>query len=257
MGIVTLTTDFGTRDPYVAAVKGAILNQDATVRFVDISHDIEPFNIVAGSYALKNCWKAFPVGTIHILSVDSLSAGSKQFVVFKHAGHYFLGPNNGIFSLIFQDPLEEIFLIDYSSFQEFPLATTYAKAVAHILSDSAFAGIGSELDRLAQKLALQPVIYDDQIRGSVIHIDRYENVITNITRDLFDRVRAARDFELLYQREDPILKLSETYADEVVGDVLCLFNAANHLEIAINMGKAASLLGLAVDKTVQINFKGI
>jgi S-adenosyl-L-methionine hydrolase (adenosine-forming) len=101
---------------------------------------------------------------------------------------------------------------------------------------------------------LQPVISQNQIRGSVIHIDNYDNVILNITRDLFQKISKNRPFQLYFKRHDPITQLSNYYNDVPIGETLCLFNS-DYLEIAINMGKAAELLGLKIEDTVQINFQ--
>ena len=114
--------------------------------------------------------------------------------------------------------------------------------------------IGLPVMEVERRIALQPVISTAQIRGSVIYIDHYENVIVNVQEELFERVRNGRDFQLFFKRHDPIVCMSNHYHDVNIGETLCLFNEAGYLTIAINMGKAASLLGLKLDDMVQIDF---
>ena len=108
---------------------------------------------------------------------------------------------------------------------------------------------------MVQRITFQPVISPNRIRGAVIYIDQYENVISNISRELFERIGKNREFELYFKRHDPILKLSRNYFDVAVGETLCLINSAEYLELAINMGKASSMLGLKLEDTIQIDFK--
>ena len=103
MTAVTLTTDFGLKGYYLAALKGAVLSENPGVQLVDVSHQVKPYDIVQGAYILKNAYHHFPEGTIHLISIHNLSA-PLSMIAFQHDGHYFIGPNNGIFSLLF-DPL--------------------------------------------------------------------------------------------------------------------------------------------------------
>ena len=111
----------------------------------------------------------------------------------------------------------------------------------------------SVVDDMVQRITLQPVIAPAQIRGAVIHIDNYDNVVMNVTRTLFEKVGRGRNFQLYFKRHDPITKLSENYNDVPIGDTLCIFNS-DYLEISINMGKAAEMLGLKIEDGIQIDF---
>ncbi len=254
MSIVTLTTDFGSKDYYVGVIKGAMLCENPRLNIVDITHNINNYDIVQASYVLKNAYDSFPKGTIHLVSVNNYYSKHKRFVAIEYDGYYFIGPDNGVFSLMFEDAPKSIFELDFIENSNFPLKDIFSKSVAHIVSDLPFYEIGAPLEDITQRITLQPVISKSQIRGSIIHIDNYENAIVNITKDLFDRVRQKRKFSLFFKRYDPITKLSQQYYDEQVGETLCLFNSAGYLEIAVNMGKAKSLLGLKIDDTVQIDF---
>ncbi len=254
MTIITLTSDLGRHDYYTGVIKGALLSTGVPLQIVDITHDIKAYNIVEASFVVRNVYKSFPRGSIHIVSVNNFDGDKKRFIAIEHEGHYFIGPDNGIFSLIFEEMPKKIYAIPYKNKSTFPLTDIFAYGVAHITSEKPFKEIGKQVRKPEQRITLQPVISKSQIRGSVIHVDNYDNVILNIKKDLFRRVQAGRSFSLFFKRYDPIKSLSDHYSDVPVGETLCLFNSANYMEIAINMGKAASLLGLAIDDTVQIDF---
>jgi len=254
MPIVTLTTDFGLSDYYVGIIKGALLSASDKLQLVDITHNVNNYDIVQGAFILKNAYSSFPDGTIHLVSINNYPTTKPCFIAARHDGHYFISADNGIFSLMFNEPLNDIYELDYDGEWEFPLKRVFAKAVGHIANGMPFNEIGIPLDTIEQRISFQPVITKNSIKGTVIHIDNYENVIVNISRKLFNRVGKKRPFELYFKRHNPIDKLSENYFDVPIGDVLCLINSAGYLEIAINMGKAASLLGLKVEDSVQVDF---
>lgn len=256
MQIVTLTTDFGLQDYYVPALKGAMLTRHRSLNLVDVSHNIKNHDIVQAAFILKNAWHTFPVGTIHVVSVNNFSGEQNRFLAFKHDDHYFVGPDNGIFTLIFPNglPPQYIAEIPFGGLNFKPVSTVIAEAVGFLASGQPLESLGLEALDTVQRIMLQPVISQNQIRGSVIHIDNYDNVILNITRDLFRKISHNRPFQLYFKRHDPITQLSNYYNDVPIGETLCLFNS-DYLEIAINMGKAAELLGLKIEDTVQINFQ--
>lgn len=255
MPIITLTTDFGLKDYYVGLLKGALLSKDPALQIVDISHNVPIYDIVQGAFILKNCFAEFPTGTIHILSIGG---GSKKacFLAIRHNGHYFIGPDNGIFSLLFEHQItKDVYEINYIENNAFPIKDTFAEAVAHLISEKPFNEIGIPIESIEERITFQPVISTSEIRGAVIYIDNYENVITNITRALFDKIGNGRKFALYFKAHNPIVRLSNRYSDVAVGEILCFFNSAGCLEIAINQGKAASLHSLKLEGTIQVNFK--
>jgi S-adenosylmethionine hydrolase len=252
MQIVTLTTDFGLDDYYVALMKGALLRQAANLQIVDISHNIKPFDIVQGAFVLKNAFASFPEGTIHVITVNNSQEG-RAFICLQHAGQYFIGPDNGVFSLIFPS-LPEAWRLDPVEESPFSIQKAIAEAVAHIAAGKPIFEVGLPAGEVEQRIALQPVISTSQIRGSVIYVDHYENVTINITKELFEKVRNGRRFAVFFKRNDPITILSRHYTDVPVGEPLCLFNAAGLLEISVSMGTASSLLGLKLDDMVQVDF---
>src|SRR5262249_23737910 len=139
-------------------------------------------------------------------------------------------------------------------FLHFPLTDIISKAACHLAKGGKIKEIGLPVTTLEEKVSLQPVIERDMIRGSVIYIDSFQNVITNITRDLFTKVQQNRGFILYFRKNESISQLSWHYNEVAEGEKLCLFGISNHLEIAINKGNASGLLGLHLGDIVRIEF---
>ena len=253
MYIITLTTDFGLQDYYVPVLKGTMLQRHQALNFIDISHNIKNHDIVQAAFTLKNAWHQFPEGTIHLVSVNNFGGERNRFLVLHHQNHFFIGPDNGIFTLLFYTPPQYIYEIPFQGLNFQHVKEAFADAIDVIVSEKPLAEMWSPVTDMVQRITLQPVIAPSQIRGSVIHIDNYDNVIINVTRVLFEKVGRGRNFQLYFKRHDPILKLSEHYNDVSIGDTLCLFNS-DYLEISINMGKAAEMLGLKLEDSIQIEF---
>jgi S-adenosylmethionine hydrolase len=230
-----------------------MLQRNPDLRIVDITHLVKPYDIVQGAFVLKNSFDSFPPGTLHIITVNN-SPEQFSFIAFSHLGHVFIGPDNGIFSLMFGDLPSGVFRLEHDLDSPFPLKEVLAGAVDHLCAGKPIFEIGLPARETERRIALQPVISTSQIRGSVIYIDHYENAVVNVPKDLFEKVRNERRFALFFKRHDPITRLSRHYSDVSVGETLCLFNSAGFLEIAINMGKASSMLGLNLDDMVQVDF---
>lgn len=252
MQIVTLITDFGQDDHYAGLLKGALLSHNNLLNIVDITHNVKNFDIVHAAFILKNTYSEFPKGTIHIMNVMSFHSKQSDFIAFEMDGHYFIGPDNGIFSLAFDVERTPVFLLENENTSVFTFRKIFAKAVNHITTESPFEEIGSKTDEIKKRISLQPVVSNGQLSGSVIHVDGYGNVILNIDRLLFNQICGGRSFSLFFKRNEPITKISKCYSDVPVGELLCLFNSANHLEIALNMDRAAEKYSLKVDDTIII-----
>lgn len=256
MSIVTFISDFGTTDYYSAVVKGALLTENAQLNLVDISHNVKPYDIVQGAFILKNTYSHFPSGTIHLISVNNFYRKDYCFLAIRYDDHYFIGPDNGLFALAFdKEKLTSVYELNYNYRNDNPLGDVFAQGVRHILSDLPFNEIGIPIEAIEERISIQPVTTKNQIRGSVIHIDNYENAITNISKELIEKVGQDRKFKVRFKRHEPLNKIHSNYAETPVGEILCLVNSANYLEIAINLGRAASMLGLNVDEQVQIDFE--
>jgi S-adenosyl-L-methionine hydrolase (adenosine-forming) len=255
MQFTTLTTDFGTQDFYVGALKGALLRRVPELKLVDISHDIAPFDMVRGAFVIANVWREFPEGTIHLIGINCVYQQDFRFVVARHEGHYFVAPDNGLLSLLFThlEP-SDLRNIPADASEHFAVKNVFAEAVAHLAAGNSFDTLGEYAAPLLERISIQPVITPMQIRGTVLHVDNFENVVVNIRKEIFENAANGRPFSLFFKRNDPITQLSGNYCDVAVGEQLCLFNAAGFLEIAVNMGRAATLLGLKVEDVVEVVF---
>mgnify|MGYP001550137169 CR=1 FL=1 len=254
MQLVSIISDFGTRDYYAALLKASILNLNSDIQIVDVTHEIDTHDIRHAAYVLNATAKRFPEGSIHIVAVNNYYDADFEFIIFEYKGHYFIGPNNGIFSLAFDSIDEdEIYKIVLDE-DEASLFDLIAHAASLISRNLAITEVGIPLNNFDKKLDIQPVVSNNEIRATIIHIDKYENVILNVHREFFEHARKGRDFELFFKFYNPITEISQLYSDVAIGEPVCLFNSANYLEIAINMGKAASQLDLMKDETIQIKF---
>jgi S-adenosylmethionine hydrolase len=256
MQFITITTDFGTQDFYVGALKGALLRSRPSLHLVDVSHDIPPFDIVRASFVIANVWREFPEGTIHLIGVNCVYQPDFRFVVARHEGHFFIAPDNGLLSLLFSH-LEPTDLRNLAAdpTQHFAVKNIFAEAVAHLAEGKPFEELGEHAAPLLERISIQPVITPTRIRGTVIHVDNFENVVVNIRREIFESAANGRPFSLFFKRNDPITQLSGNYCDVAVGEQLCLFNMAGFLEISVNMGRAATLFGLKVEDVVEVVFE--
>ncbi len=254
MPIVTLTTDIGLQNYYTALIKGALFGACPEVQIVDIATNINNYDIVQAAYVLRHAWKSFPPGTIHLIGVNDLASAEQRFLLVQQNNHYFVAPNNGIFSLLFDNIENQVYELPWPEEGSFPIKEIFARTVALLHQNADLETIGQPVHEIIRRITLQPVVTANQIRGTIVYVDEYENTVVNVTRELFEHTGKGRDFTLHFKRHDPIKMLSQHYFDVPIGEILCLFNSAGYLEIAINLGKASSLLGLKLDDTVQIDF---
>jgi len=253
MPVITLITDFGSKDYYVALLKGHLLTSAPSANVVDITHEISPHDIMEGAFFLKSVYSRFPKGTIHIVGVNTYYEKNSRILVFEHEGYYFIGPNNGLFSLVMSD-IDPAGVIEIADQDILDLYDIVANAVQGIVVQSPIHLLGEPISDLERKLSLQPVVSNEQIRATILHVDHFGNVIINLNKDTFERIRKGRNFMIFYKTDDPIVRLSRRYNDVQIGDVCAFFNSIDMLEIAIHMGNAHELLSLNKNETIQIDF---
>ena len=275
MAIITLTTDFGYKAHFVGALKGTIYKELSDAKIVDITHAVSPFNIQECAYILKNSYKAFPEGTIHIVGVDSEPTIENQHIAVLVDNHYFISANNGVISLITSEiKPEKVVEINIPNpvNGSFPVLDIFVKVACHIVRGGKLEVVGKSFEDLKELKEFAPRITNEgkTIVGSVIYIDNYGNVITNIQRSLFEAYRNGRKFEI-NARNRKISQIHNRYSDIInfdlgknqrkgPGDLLALFNSSDYLELAIyksdlnTVGGASTLLGLDYRDTIIINF---
>lgn len=275
MPIVTLTTDFGIKGPYVGALKGAIYSQYPEATIVDISHEISPFHSVEAAYVIQNSYKSFPKGTVHIVGIDSEFHAENKHIAMQLDGHYFVCADNGIMSLlaltVHPDKIVEINIHNKVE-TNFPVLNEFVVVACHLARGGTLEVIGKRTDEVKILKGIQPVVHSDNKRiiGNILYIDNYGNLITNITRTLFEKVGQGRAFQIM-ARTATFTKIFEKYSDainfdterskrEEDGKKLARFNASDYIELAIyksnprTVGSAASLFGLRFRDTVSITF---
>lgn len=256
MSIITLTTDWNANDYYVGAVKGKLLTQCPTAVIVDISHQIQSFNIHQAAFVLRNAYSSFPEGTIHIIGVNTEGAHDQPFLLIKYENHYFVGTDNGIFGLLFVNEPEII--ISVKTRDKIPpfsgisiLTDTACKLLNGIQPDT----LGSRITSYKKRIPIRAAFDESVINGSIIYIDSYKNVITNITRELFERVGKNRPFEIFVRSNHyKIDRINNFYNETSPGEILAIFNSIGLLEIAMNMGNVADLMDLSVNASIRVKF---
>ena len=256
MLIITLTSDWGLKDHYLAAVKGAIYTQLPGAVIVDISHQISSFDLNQAAFIVRNSWRNFPEGTIHILGINTEASIETPHTVVFYKGHYFIGADNGIFSLIFDEVPEKIIELDIiqdSDYFTFSTRDVFVKVACHIAKGNRVEVLGRAKNHVLQKIPFKPVIDGNLIKGKVIYVDSYENVYTNISESLFTSMTKGKKFIIQFRSDSYRIKtISKAYKDVVQGEMLAIFSTSGLLEIAINQGKASSLLGLRIDQSVLV-----
>lgn len=258
MAIITLTSDWGTTDYYVAAVKGTILSKLPNATIVDITHEITPFNIPQAGFTLKNCFRCFPSGTIHIIAVDTIESMDRPHVVVKAEGQYFISTDNGIFSHILDGKYDEAVYIDVPQDSDsFTFATRdrFAKVAVMIANGEPLSNIGARRERLNVGGAFCAVAHGNTIEGVVMYIDSYDNLITNISKELFEKERRGRDFTIMVKGDlYTVDEISDSYLDVDVVDLVAIFGSHGYLELALSKAKLASLCGIELASTIKVVF---
>lgn len=256
MSIVTITSDYGLGGIYQAILKGSLYTAFPSVNINDITHAIRSHDILQASFVLKQSAYYFPSGTVHLICVDH--DYRRKTLVALNNGHYFIGNDNGIFSLLFNKDEDTVFYelksnpetIDAS----FPEKTLYPMLVKAIFEKQLHEIVQPATPQITKQNQI-PVWEENTIRGSVIYIDGYDNAITNINRQLFEeRLVGKSSFAIYFRRKLKIDKISSAYVDSKMGSELAFFNSMNLLEIAMNAGNAGQLLGLNVGSPVIIEY---
>jgi S-adenosylmethionine hydrolase len=256
MPIITLTSDFGLKDHYVGTVKGSIYSELPDAQIVDISHQIPPCDILQGAYIFSNAWPHFPKGSIHIVAVNAVSTVEHPHVGVFLNGHYFIGNDNGLFSLIFPGQPElivEINIRQDSNFLTFPTRDVFVKAACHIARGGTLEVLGKRKASLTERSRLHQPPGELSIRGNIIYIDSVGNLVTDITHAIFKDTGKGRNFTIEIAGYN-IEKIVSKYSDVADGEMLAFFNSSGYLEIAQNKGSAVKALKKTMNESIRIEF---
>ncbi len=276
MSIITLITDFGYKDHYVGQVKGEIFIKYPKANVIDISHEVSPFNIMEAAYILENCYKNFPENTVHIIDVDSERTKEKKHIIMFLDNHYFITADNGILSILSQNinPQKIYEITIHEDLNSVNSSTKiFTEVACHLAKGGKPEIVGKNIEKIKSVKNLKPFLNDDQkqIISSVIYIDNFGNVVTNLKKPFFEEIRKGRDFEIS-ARNYKFSKIYNKYSDIVnyttpssqrndEGKGMVIFNSNDLLQISIyrsnpmNVGTASSLMGLKIYDSVTVTFK--
>jgi hypothetical protein len=247
MPLLTLTSDIGSRDFLVSAVRAELLKINEDFRIIDISHQVPPFNYPQAAYLCRSAVRHFPDYSYHIILVNLFEKKPKQLLLAFHQNQYYLCADNGLLPMILEEKPELVIAIPLDEAADkttLSLVKVLGETIQKLASGVSIRQIGVADTDYIEKNPLKPFPVENGIEGQIIFIDNFENVVVNITRRYFEEQRRERKFKIVFKRDEQIDKISETYADVHEGEKLALFNSAGYLEIAINKGNAAGLFGL-------------
>lgn len=260
MPIVTLTTDWGNRDYYLASFKGMLASHCPDVNVIDITNNVDHFDILQASFILKNCYEKFPKGTIHFIGVrgNETKQKSNGYLVVEANGHFFIGYDNGVFSLTLEDAEKKVFHPDINpASPAYEITEEIVQIIAKLVKGHSPETFCSRADEHITVINSSPSFDQDTIRGSVIYIDSFQNIISNIPKKLFQEQAVSRSFSIVVRNHEcKFRKVYTHYSDAETGEPVCLFNEKGLLELALNGANAAGLLGVKVLDNIRIEFHG-
>lgn len=269
--LITITTDFGLEDGYVAAMKGTILSIAPEARLVDVTHQVQPQDVMEAAFVLQSAQPYFPDGTIHLVVVDPGVGTRRRAVALRHGRHWFVGPDNGIFPLALQaGSPDEIVELDEPDVWRSPTPSNtfhgrdiFAPAAGHLAAGRALSDLGSAVDQLEQLQWGTPIVDPPVVVGRVAHVDHFGNCITNVDRSTLAEAANLREtspssdaFPALkaFAGSTILTSLQSTYGAVPDGEPLLLFGSTGFLEIGVNGGNAAELLDIRKGDSVNLEF---
>lgn len=255
-GIITFLTDFGDADGFVGIMKGVILSINAQAKVVDISNSLPPQDIEAGALVLHNSYKYFPKGTIHVAVVDPGVGSDRRILVVQTKNYFFIAPDNQILKHIFYnnetftvvEVLNKTYFLDEIS-RTFHGRDIFAPVAAHLSLGVPVSKFGPEVTDFERGEISQPVILAKKIIGKIVHIDKFGNLITNISADLVNKKLLSISAGLT-----SLPGLVDSYADVGLGKPLAIIGSSGFVEISVRNGNAGEQLSLQRGETVQIEF---
>lgn len=257
--IITLTSDFGMKDPYVAEMKAAVLGVYPEATLIDISHEIQKFNIQMGAYILSAATVYFPKGTIHIAVVDPGVGTKRRAILIQTKRGFLIGPDNGVLSLAAErDGIEYIYEISNPRFMLSFVSNTFhgrdifASVAAHIAKGAAAAEVGIEINEIVEPEFSKIVRRKDSLRGKVLHLDGFGNIITNITKAHIANLDAYNQLEIKLSSRKMRLNLYKTYGEAKPMEPLALIGSHGYLEIAVNQSSAAKKLKVKLGDKITV-----
>ncbi len=256
--LITLTTDFGSADHFVAVMKGVILSIAPRVTLVDITHEIEPYDVNQAAFVIAQAWRYFPRRTIHAIVIDPGVGTARRPILAEAGGQFFIAPDNGVLSMVYDSAGHKVRVISNARWMSKSVSRTFhgrdvfAPAAAHLARGVRPAEFGKTIHDYV-RATLQPLrIAGDAYAGVILKVDRFGNLITNFHIDEFPDVRT-RPIELRVGAQR-IHRLALTFAGAAVGELFAIVGSSGYLEIAANQAPAAKLLGCGRGAPVELQF---
>ena len=259
MLIVTLLSDIGTQDSTISGAKVLLAEAQPGITVVDVTHRITPYNLPEAAYNTTKAYRHFPKGSVHLLMVDVFRGDRNRMLLAEVDGHYFIAPDNGLLSLTFKNDLKNVWLC-----KELSETTTLLDWVAGVTDIIAVLKPGVDPGEHLLPFTIKdipPMMTQQSVRGRVdchiLHIDRYGNMVLNITKEEFAAMSVNGSFVISLPGEKNIDTLHHHYNEVPEGDLLCRFNSLGYLEIAVNHGSAAQRFKFDSTSSRDINYKVI
>jgi S-adenosylmethionine hydrolase len=252
MPVITLTTEWKPDDIYYGIIRGKLCSICPGITVIENASNIPPLNLAYASFVIRNTFNNYPKGSVHIICVHSEAHHQEDHLIVKAKDHFFIGTDNGIFNLILNSEPDEVIKIDYKGNDD--ELDVFARAAAGLMEGKKPADLGQPLEKISDRIPLRATIDKDVITGSIIFIDSYGNAISNITREIFDRVFEAKEYRILIQSNTNYTdKISKKYSDVPVGELLSRFNSLDLLEVAINGANVAELFNLNIGSVIRVD----
>lgn len=275
MAIITFTSDYGLVDHRVPSVKGKILSLNEEVKIIDITHEIQAYNLLQTAYVVRNSYAFFPIGTVHIISVDSFYNKERKCILYQIEGQFFIAADNGLLSLIFYDikpdAVYEITLNNrFDDEVNFASTDIFAPAAVHLHNGGLPEVIGRKY-KTPKQLSFPRAVYNESekmIIGEIMYIDNFGNVVSNISKNFFVKNNIVLENFIIKFRNLALSKIYNRYSDfvhdwnsehEYHGKSVAIFNDVGLLELTIYKGNgqngAKTLFGLQVGEKIFIEFE--
>jgi S-adenosyl-L-methionine hydrolase (adenosine-forming) len=261
--IITLTTDFGLHDHFVGTLKGVILGIAPEAEVVDISHAVQPFDVLDGALTIAQAYSYFPAGTVHVVVVDPGVGTARRPIIAVTDHHHFVAPDNGVLSLIYAR--EERLHVHHITAEHYflqPVSNTFhardifSPVAAYLAKRVDTAKFGDEVEDFVRFSVPRPkAASDGSLRGVVLKVDRFGNLITNITPQDAPALFQGTRFKLTIGKRE-IAELKTSYADGASGEVFAILSSMGYLEVASNRASAAQLLGIGKGAEVSLALEG-
>lgn len=257
--IITLTTDFGTKDSYVAEIKAVILSLSPDARIVDLTHEVDKFNTRMAAYVLACAAPYFPKGTVHVVVIDPGVGTKRRALLIQTRNGFYVGPDNGVLTLAANDQgIEHVFEITNRKLMLSRISNTFhgrdvfAPAAAHLINGTKSEEFGSETDKISTPRFTRIVRRKNMLIGEVLHIDGFGNIITNIGRRELDSMNQKEVVNVRFKSTKLGLKLCKAYAEVGKREALVIVGSHNFLEISVNQGNAARKFRVKVGDKITL-----